>query len=447
MRLRRDGAVRPQGTVARIHSELERLTGVAVPLRLWDGTELGGPGTFRLVLAHPWSARALLAPPRGARMSDAAAGAAYTTGAIDIEGDMVAAIATGSAVARSVQALPRHRLLPLARAVRRLPAPPAPPSPGRPALSGRRHSQARDRQAIAHHYDLPQAFYETFLDQGLVYSCAYFADPDEPLEVAQTRKLELICRKLRLRPGMRLLDIGCGWGSLLLHAARHHGVEGIGVTLSETQHAAATERARVAGLGQRVHVELRDYREVTGQFDAVASVGMFEHVGPDHLPEYFAAAYRLTAPGGLFLNHGIVTGDAQRIRTGDERDFTSAAVFPDGGLVPAWRAVQAMQEPGFELLDLEQLRPHYGLTLRRWVAGLEAHRTAAVATASEQAYRTWRAYMAGAAHGFETGHLGVVQVLGLRGPRPRDLPLDRSWMLLSAPRRGDPVATPARPRS
>lgn len=393
-----------------------------MPLRLWDGRTLGPADTaFRIVLRHPWSLRRLLLPP-----SDLSAGEAYVEGAVDLEGDAVAAMALGERLGRRMRGSDRRRLLQHAL---RLPTPPRTRHMHRARLHGRIHSKQRDREAIAFHYDLPQAFYETFLDEHLVYSCAYFAADDEDLTSAQARKLDLICRKLRLRPGQSLLDIGCGWGSLLAHAARHYGVHGVGVTLSRTQAEVARQRLAAGGLADRVEVRLADYRDLHERFDAVASVGMVEHVGPDNLDRYTATVSRLLVDGGMFCNHGIVTGEAARVRRGQERTFVSAYVFPDGGLVPAWRSVQAVERGGFEILDVEQLRPHYGLTLRRWLANLEAHHDAAVAAASEADYRIWRAYMAGSAHSFESGSLGVVQVLGRKPGAATPLPLGRRWLL------------------
>jgi cyclopropane-fatty-acyl-phospholipid synthase len=417
------GIRRGAQSAARIHAfagQLERASGVALPLRLPDGTETGPPdASFRIVLAHWWSLRLLLLPPY-----DLHAGEAYAEGFIDVEGDMAAAMAVAAAIAPSLHGLaPKARL---AAALLTLPAPPRQRHDRRAQLHGRRHSKARDRQAIAFHYDLPDAFYQQFLDDRQVYSCACFRDPGEDLSTAQERKLELICRKLRLRPGMRMLDIGCGWGSLLQYAAEHHGVTGVGVTLSRTQRDAAIERLERAGLADRVEVRLADYRDLGGEYDAVASVGMFEHVGPSHLGEYFAAAYRLTAPGGLFLNHGITVGDPAVEMSGKGRTFVGTYVFPDGGLVPAWRAVRELEMAGFELLDVEQLRPSYTLTLRAWLRRLEANHEAAAQITSERDYRIWRAYMAGAAHSFDAGHLGVVQVLGSKSALT---PLGRSWML------------------
>jgi cyclopropane-fatty-acyl-phospholipid synthase len=371
------------------------------------------------VLNHWWALRRLAVPP-----FDLHAGEAYVEGAIDVEGDFEAAMAASARIGAELtgRVAPTRLALPLLR----LPAPPGRRHPRRARLHGRRHSRARDRAAIAFHYDLPHEFYRQFLDDALVYSCAYFADPDEKLEVAQARKLDLVCRKLRLEPGQRLLDIGCGWGSMLLHAAERYGVRGLGVTLSRTQKDAADQRIAAAGLSDRVEVRLQDYRDLDGQFDAVCSIGMFEHVGPERLGEYFAAAHRLTRPGGLFLNHGITLGDPHLRESGRRRTFTTTYVFPDGGLVPAWRAVKEVEQAGFELIDVEQLRPNYTLTLREWVRRLEANHEAAVAAASETDYRIWRAYMAASAIGFEQGQLGVIQVLGAKA---REVPLGRRWML------------------
>lgn len=411
--------------VVGLHRELTRRSGVQLPVTLWDGTRLGPADRgFRLVLCHPWSLRAVLWPP-----VDRTPGEAYVEGDIDIEGDAVEAAAVAGRLGTALRAAPTA-WAGMLRALMALPSPPKREHRRRARLRGRRHSPARDRAAIAFHYDLSTDFYRCFLDRQLVYSCAYFADPEEELEAAQARKLDVICRKLRLAPGRRLLDIGCGFGSLLVHAARDYGVEGLGVTLSRTQAEAGREMAAAAGVGDRVEIRLADYRELTGQFDAVASVGMFEHVGPERLGEYFSHAYRLTRPGGLFCNHGIVTGHSERVRSSRTRDFAATYVFPDGGLVPAWRAVREEQRAGFQLLDVEQLRPHYALTLQQWVARLEANRETAVAESSEADYRIWRIYMAGSAHGFASGHLGVVQILGARpGPGVGDLPLGRAWML------------------
>ncbi|MBY5161169.1 SAM-dependent methyltransferase [Salsipaludibacter albus] len=412
----------------------QRQAGVTIPLRLWDGTEVGH-GDFRLVLNHPWSLRALLVPA-----TDLNAGEAYLRDDVDVTGDLVSAL---HAIARLRDGL---GLLDRARIAPRLLALPTPPDDDvgvvqRAAMvTGRRHSRARDRDVVRFHYDLGNDFFRCFLDEDLVYSCAYFATPDTSLELAQRRKLDTVVRKLDLRPGERLLDVGCGWGSLVIHAARHFGVHATGVTLSSEQARAALARAEEAGVGDRVEIRVADYREVGGSFDAVASVGMVEHVGSDQLAAYFRHLYGLLADGGRLLNHGITTGGRRVTRDIDAADasFIGRYVFPDGGLVPASRTIHEVEEAGFELLDVQQLRRHYALTLREWVRRLEASHDRAVAAASEVDYRIWRAYMAGSVVGFDTNDLGVVQVLAGRGA---DVPLDRSFMtprvdLLGETRRG-----------
>lgn len=398
--------------------------GVVVPVRLWDGTELGS-GDFRLVLEEPWSLRSLLLPP-----TDLNAGEAYVHGDVDIEGDIVAAI---HMIARSRGAalgvLDKARL---AGEVLRLPAPPPRRTQRQAALRGERHSLQRDRDAVRFHYDLGNEFFGLFLDEDLVYSCAYFDDgwerePDVHLAAAQRRKLDMVCRKLDLQRGEHLLDVGCGWGSLVLHAAREYGVRATGVTLSAAQAALARERVAAADLEDRVTIREQDYREVGGHYDAIASIGMVEHVGSDMLPTYFGALHDLLVDGGRLLNHGITTGQRQQARdmVTEEDSFVAHYVFPDGGLVPAWTTVAEVERAGFEVLDLHQLRRHYAWTLRSWITRLEANRDVAVAAASETDYRIWRAYMAGSVVGFETNDLGIVQVLASKG---WDGPLDRRHM-------------------
>lgn len=418
---------RASRTVERVQRRL-RERGVDVPVRLWDGSTLGPDDAgWRLHLKHPWSLRSMLLPP-----DDLAAGEAYLHDDIDVEGSMVAAI---EQVARlRSTGLGTLGQLVVGAELLRLPRPPD-RGDGRARLRGAVHSPGRDRDAVQHHYDVGNELYELFLDDELVYSCAYFDDADlaavpgdrDALTRAQVRKLDLVCRKLRLEPGQRLLDIGCGWGSLVLHAARHYGVEAVGVTLSERQARLARERIAGAGLADRVEIRLQDEREVTGAFDAVASVGMVEHVGPQRLEDYFGHLFELTAPGGRLLNHGITTGrrDVVRDLSAERRSFVGRYVFPDGGLVPAHHAIREVQHAGFDLLDVEQLRPHYARTLRHWVANLESNARAARERVGETTYRIWRAYMAGSAVSFDQHDLGVIQVLAGRGA---DVPLGRDWM-------------------
>jgi cyclopropane-fatty-acyl-phospholipid synthase len=281
---------------------------------------------------------------------------------------------------------------------------------------------------VRHHYDVSNRFYAQLLGPSLVYSCAYFASADDSLERAQERKLELICRKLRLQPGERLLDIGCGWGSLVLHAAARHGVNAVGVTLSEPQAELARQRIEAAGLANRVEVRVLDYRELDERpFDKIASVGMYEHVGRAQLDTYVEMVHRLLRPGGLFLNHGIT-----RIHTQPPRGptFISRYVFPDGELHPVTDIIGALEAGGFEIRDVESLREHYALTLRRWLANLAAGREAAVAEIGDQRERVWRLYMLGSAQGFEGGEIGIYQTLAAREGAAHALPLDRSDLLL-----------------
>lgn len=406
-----------------VHARVRQMTGVDLPLELWDGQRLGPlDAPYVMALRDARSLRALLWPP-----SDVTAGEAYLYGWVDVRGDMIAAAADGERLARNMPTSLRARMG-LVVDILRLPRPTAASRARRARLQGRRHSIERDREAIAFHYDLPQRFYETFLDERLVYSCAYFAEDDD-LDRAQRRKLDLVCRKLRLAPGQRLLDIGCGWGSLLIWAAEHYGVEAVGVTLSETQAEAGRKLIAQRGLADRASIELRDYRDVVDPYDAVASIGMAEHVGPDNLTGFAQHVHGLLPAGGLFLCHSIVTGDADRVRRGGDETFVDKYVFPDGGFAPVWWLVRAMQHGGFHVLDVEQLRPHYATTLRHWVARLERNHDEAVAAASEVDYRIWRSYMAAASHSFATGSLEVVQVLG-RIPRPQaPLPPGRDWML------------------
>ncbi len=289
------------------------------------------------------------------------------------------------------------------------------------------------RRSIAHHYDVSNDFYRLWLDPEMVYSCAYFRDPAQPLAEAQRDKLDYLCRKLRLAPGQRLLDIGCGWGGLVSWAARHYGVEAHGITLSTQQYEYARERIRREGLDDgRVRVELRDYRDLpfTARYDRIVSVGMFEHIGVANYPAYFGTVRRALRPGGLFLNHGI-TSDSGR-QSGPTGRFIESYVFPDGELATISDVCRAMERAGFELIDSEGLRPHYALTLRRWVAALESRREEEVALVGEPTYRLWRLYMAGSAHYFEQGDLGVYQVLAGIARQPLATPLRRNDLYVNS---------------
>ncbi|MGN6378773.1 MAG: class I SAM-dependent methyltransferase, partial [Gaiellales bacterium] len=261
----------------------------------------------------------------------------------------------------------------------------------------------------------------------MVYSCAYFADAQEPLDVAQTRKLDVICRKLRLQPGERFLDVGCGWGSLVIHAARHHGVEATGITLSEPQARLARERAVEAGVGDRCQIRVADYRELAdGPYDKIASVGMVEHVGAAELGRYARTLRGLLAPGGLLLNHGITRAAARAWNT---RSFIGRFVFPDGELESLGTIVGELESAGLEVRDAESLREHYTLTLRGWLANLSAGRESAIAEAGAERERIWRLYMTGSARAFQRGDIAVHQVLAVAAGAPHPLPLARPSFL------------------
>jgi len=359
-------------------------------------------------------------------------GRAWVSGALDVDGDLERVLGLRHRVsALSLGRLRRARLAAAALRVagpRALRRPPIPACEAEPA--GRLHSLRRDRESVRHHYDVSNRFYDLLLGPSLVYSCAYFANEHDSLERAQERKLELICRKLHLQPGERLLDIGCGWGSLALHAAAHHGVRALGVTLSEPQAERARQRIEGAGLADRVEVRVLDYRELDDEpFDKIASVGMYEHVGGAQLDTYAEIVHRLLQPGGLFLNHGIT-----RINTQPPRGptFISRYVFPDGELHPVTEIIGALEARGFEIRDVESLREHYALTLRRWVANLAANRDAAVAEVGEERERVWRLYMLGSAQGFEGGEIGIYQTLAVRDGAGHALPLDRTHLQLES---------------
>ncbi len=395
-------------------------------VRLWDGSvwepDGGRPARFTLVLRHPGALRAMLLPPSELRL-----GEAYLYDDVDVEGDIEAVFPLADHLLE-VRSFPTAERLRLARRLLALPGANGRPRDGRAArLRGRRHSLDRDREAVTYHYDRSNDFFAVFLDRRMVYSCAYFSELDLDIDAAQERKLDYICRKLRLEPGERLLDIGCGWGALVMHAAERYGVEAFGITLSEPQAALAGERIAEAGLEPTCRVEVRDYRELEQDeaYDKVVSVGMFEHVGERLLPEYFTRAWRALRPGGVFLNHGIARSAGWRPRRGPS--FNQRYVFPDGELVPVSVTLAAAEAAGFEVRDVESLREHYVRTLRHWRRRLEERRADARQAADEVSYRVWRLYMAASAYGFETARFGVYQTLLAKPDRGKSgLPLTRT---------------------
>jgi cyclopropane-fatty-acyl-phospholipid synthase len=389
----------------------------AFVIRLWNGYELPATThpTFTLVLNHPGALKRMFTPP-----VELSLGEAFIYGDFEIEGDIFSVFSLMDDFA--ARSFSTGELVSILREWLALPSSGGTRLEGRgPArLRGAIHSLQRDRAAIQYHYDVGNDFYSLWLDRYLQYSCGYFPTGTEDLDTAQERKLEHICRKLRLRAGERLLDIGCGWGGLANYAARHYGVDVLGVTLSKNQRTYADEHIARAGLGELVTVELMDYRDLGDEsFDKIVSVGMFEHVGRSHLPEYFAQVYRLLKPGGLFLNHGISQRagiDAEQQGFIQQRilglgTFQQKYIFPDGELTPVSQVNVLAEQAGFEVRDLENLREHYALTLRQWVKHLMEHRDEAIQVSDEVTYRTWRLYMSASAYGFESGSINVNQTL------------------------------------
>lgn len=377
-------------------------------IRLWDGStwRREQQPRFTLVLKHPGALRRMFLSP-----SELTLGESYVFDDFDIEGDIEAVFDLADYLCTQgrdglTQSL---RLLSL---LRKLPASQRIGTGRQPAkLRGPVHSNDRDRQAISYHYDLPAEFFALWLDHRMLYSSAYFATgKDADLDTAQRCKLDYICRKLQLRRGDHLLDIGCGWGGLLIHAADHYGAHAVGITLSVPQAEVARQRIRDSGLNNRCRVEVCDYRdlEVDKYFDKIASIGMFEHVGEEQLPEYFSRAWQLLRPGGALLNSGIAAPAAGH-RQGPS--FIDRYVFPDGELVPLNASLGAAERCGFEVRDVESLREHYALTLHHWVRRLEAHAEEVRGITDETTYRTWRLYMAASAHGFRSNRLNLYHML------------------------------------
>lgn len=401
-------------------------------VRLWTG-DTDTPASlprppFTLVLHDAGSLRRMLLPPSELSMVEA-----YLHGDIDVEGDLESASTLADAAAERLGSART-----LARITRRLFALPAGGSGSvtdgrrtRARARGRAHSRHRDAESNRFHYDTGNEFYELWLDRKMVYSCAYFAPGVSTLDDAQTAKLDHICRKLRLTPGERLLDIGCGWGALVMHAAQHYGVHAHGVTLAPQQAALALQRIAAAGLADRCRVELLDYRDLpaSAQYDKISSVGMAEHVGRSQMAAYFNTAFRLTRDGGLFLNHSIVdNGRSPRAlltsrplrwtadRLWRRSEFIDRYVFPDFDLLPLGELISMGEHAGFDARDIENLRDHYALTCRHWVRRLESHHAEAAALVGESGYRVWRLYMAAGAHQHASGSNGIVQMV-LAKPR------------------------------
>jgi cyclopropane-fatty-acyl-phospholipid synthase len=416
-----------QDAAQRLKNIAEQLFGAELPVRLraWDGSEAGPPGAPVLVVRHRRALRRLLWKP-----GELGLARAWVAGDIDVEGDLYEAL---DVMAGLIWERPEEERRSLAEALKdpavrsaaadlaKLAGPFLPPAP--PAEEMRRrgrlhlHTKGSDKQAISHHYDVGNDFYALVLGPSMVYSCAYWESPETGLEAAQHDKLELVSRKLGLKPGMRLLDVGCGWGSMAIHAAREHGVSVVGVTLSQEQAAFARKRVADEGLTDRVEIRVQDYRDVRdGPYDAISSIGMAEHVGAERYLEYAEDLYALLKPGGRLLNHQIARRPQLDESAYEVDEFIDAYVFPDGELAPVGRTAALLERAGFEVRDVEALREHYALTLRQWVRNLEARWAEALKLVSPGRARIWRLYMAASALSFERNRIGVNQILAVKTP-------------------------------
>lgn len=395
---------------------------LTVEVRFWDDSAYGRPETGTIRFNRPEALRRIVWSP-----DELGPARAYVVGDIDIEGSMVDVLRALQVAAEGDTTALLRSAPELLRATRRVggfgsrPKPPVEEMVPR----GIRHSLHRDRAAVGHHYDVGNEFYELVLGPSMTYSCARFTTPDATLEDAQSAKHELICRKLGLdrpRAGAgdgsggdgrrRLLDVGCGWGSMAIHAASNHDVDVVGVTISAEQAAHARRRVDESGLADRVEIRVQDYREVDdGPYDAISSIGMAEHVGHRRMPLYFQRLYDLLPPGGRLLNHAIASVGGSRL---GRRSFVNRYVFPDGELLDIADTVRSMEESGFEVRDVENLREHYDRTLRCWVANLERHWDGAVELVGERRSRVWLMYMAGSVNGFEDAGIQLYQTLGVR---------------------------------
>jgi len=397
-----------------LESRIEKMVGefradasLPAAIELWNGKryDLGERPTVTLRVPNAASLRYFVNADL-AKLAEA-----YVEGHLEIDGPIADAMRVAEALAQHWGPA-RKRRLPWLRSA---------------------HTRKRDAAAIRHHYDVSNDFYALWLDRRMVYSCAYFITGEESIDTAQEQKLDHICSKLRLGPGERFLDIGCGWGALVMHSAERYGVQATGITLSENQQALASERIRAAGLQDRCRVLLQDYRDVPGEglYHKIASVGMFEHVGLKNLPTYFGAIRRLLADGGIALNHGITSTDPESRPVGmGGGEFIDKYVFPHGELPHLSLVIKEMGAAGLEVMDSETLRLHYAKTLRHWSDRLESKLEQALAFTGGKRLRIWRTYLAGCAHAFEHGWVSIQQVLAVKAAEPRrnPLPWTRDYM-------------------
>ena len=430
----------PGSRTAGLRRSIERaLPDRPFTIELWDGSRVPSTRHGPTVTAHSPRAIGHVIRARG----ELGLGRAYVCGELDVD-DLDGIVALlGRWQPPRLGLLGRLRLTAAAvRAAGVRPLPPAPAAELRP--SRRRHTKRRDAVAVRHHYDVSNDFFALFLDETMTYSCALFQEGTETLEDAQRAKLDLICRKLELKPGMRMLDIGCGWGSLAIHAAREYGASVWGITLSEPQAELARERARDAGVEDRVEIRVMDYRDLRGErFDAIASIGMVEHVGVAQIDDYAARIARALEPGGRVLNHGItrVPFEPDGVHIGG--DFSNRYVFPDGELLNIWRMTQAFERAGLEPLNVENLHTDYAETLRHWTVRFEERLAEAEELAGTERTRVWRLYLRAARNAFETAQNAVYQLLCsaplTEGPAPAPTGARHG----EARRRVPPVRVPA----
>jgi cyclopropane-fatty-acyl-phospholipid synthase len=402
----------------------ERAVGgnASVEFRAYDGSRAGKPGAdVRIEVRSPLAVSYLASSPGALGLARA-----YVTGNLEVVGDMYTALRQLSEL--TLNDVPWGERLGLLRQIglgALLRRPERPPQEAR--LRGLRHSKARDQQAISHHYDVSNRFYEWVLGPSMTYTCAVYPDENATLEQAQFTKHDLVARKLGLRPGMRLLDVGCGWGGMVMHAAKHYGVRALGVTLSRAQAEWAQKAIVDAGLTELAEVRHLDYRDVAdGEFDAVSSIGLTEHIGKTKQPAYFRSLLDKLKPGGRLLNHCITRpDDAERAKASG---FIDRYVFPDGELVSVGRLVRLVHNTGFEVRHEENLREHYALTLTGWCDNLEKHWSEAVAEVGEGRARVWRLYMAASRLGFELNNIQLHQILAVKLDGARSgMPLRPGW--------------------